>query len=169
VSCRTSSRTTWRTRVCTRQTEIHSLSALAVATSTFTRRWTGRKIRTLIGRGGEVRCVDYSPTGDNLASASQDETVRLWNAGTGTPLHVLKNHTDVVCGVRYSPQRDLVVSGSDDMTVRLWDTITGECCKILSGHTGGVYCVACSSNGNQAVQISQKGYGTWRQALVAKL
>ena len=41
--------------------------------------------------------------GQVVASASSDQTVRLWNASTGAPLRTLEGHTDLVNSVSFSP------------------------------------------------------------------
>ena len=47
--------------------------------------------------------VAFSPDGRRLASASEDRTVRVWDAATGQETLTLKGHTDFVTGVAFSP------------------------------------------------------------------
>jgi WD40 repeat protein len=64
--------------------------------------------------------VTFSPDGTRLASASGDNTVRLWDARDGQPLVTLAGHTNVVAHVTFSPDGTRLASASWDHTVRLW-------------------------------------------------
>ncbi len=50
---------------------------------------TGKRIRTFHGHTGEVFSVSVSRDGRMLASASNDQTIRLWNIATGECLAIL--------------------------------------------------------------------------------
>ena len=68
----------------------------------------------LRGHTGDVYCVCYSPDGRLLATASQDQTARIWDAATGKCLFVLKGHHGDVNCVSFSCSGDHLATAGDD-------------------------------------------------------
>jgi len=60
-----------------------------------------------------------------LASASNDQTVRLWDVISGKAVRVLNGHKGVVTGVAWSPDGKILAFAGYDTVVRLWDVIPG--------------------------------------------
>ena len=61
----------------------------------------------------------YSPDGQAIATASGDQTVKLWNVD-GTLIDTLEGHSGVVWNVAYSPDGETLATASWDNTVKLW-------------------------------------------------
>ena len=106
-------------------------------------------ISVLRGHTDCINSVAISPDGKYIASASDDETIRIWNTSTGKALgKPFQGHTDSVMSVTFSPDGKRIVSGSNDRTVRIWDVETGTAVGgPFQGHRCGVTSVAFSPDG----------------------
>ncbi len=78
-------------------------------------------IRELRGHTNLVYSVDYAPDGHELASVSDDGTVRIWDLAAGASA-VLRGHTANVEDVAFAPDGKRIASISvADKTARIWD------------------------------------------------
>ena len=75
---------------------------------------------------GAVWGAVFDKAETRILSWSEDGTVRLWDAATGTPRGAPMKHQGRVQGAVFDKVETRILSWSDDKTVRLWDAATGE-------------------------------------------
>lgn len=87
----------------------------------FDMRQMKRALNVLRDHVAAVMDVEFSPTGEELVSASYDRTIRLWDRARGHSRDIY--HTkrmQRVFAAAWTPDANYVLSGSDDGNVRLW-------------------------------------------------
>jgi WD40 repeat protein len=100
-----------------------------------------------------------------IVSGSNDDTVRVWDAGTGQPLGKPIGHASSVNAVALGSVsgREVIVSGSGDRTVRVWDAGSGQPLgEPLTGNTDLVMAVALGSVAGREVIVSGSNDDTVR-------
>lgn len=112
---------------------------------------------SLRGHQGWIWSVDYSTSGNVLASGSQDTKIILWDANTGAQIKQLTDHTGSVQFVTFSPTESVLASASRDDSIRFWDTETYTIIEECRKHTADVNSLDYSADGTLLVSGADDG------------
>ena len=112
-----------------------------------------------VGHESELVFVSFSPDDRYVLTASNDTTLRLWEAQTGQEIHQLMGHSELVTVAAFSPDGKQILSGSADRTVRLWDTETGQEIYRFPEYDTPVWGVAFAPNGQQVFVSDESSMG----------
>jgi uncharacterized protein YjiK len=111
-----------------------------------------QELMTLKGHVEPVQSVAFNANSRFLASASWDNTVRLWEVPTGRYLAEDHVHFDDVLCVAFSSQEDMLASASKDRTISLWNLTKRYEKRIsLRGHSNMVMAVDFGPDGDSLV------------------
>ncbi|CAD8066103.1 unnamed protein product [Paramecium sonneborni] len=92
---------------------------------------------------------------ERLVSASDDQTLMLWEYTSSKPKVRMTGHQQQVNHVQFSPDGRYIVSASFDKSLRLWDGYNGSWIATLRGHVGSVYQVSWSSDSRYMLSASK--------------
>ena len=96
----------------------------------------------------------WSPDGKRLATASDDQTAKVWDAASGQELLTLSGHSGGVYSVAWSPDGKRLATASDDQTAKVWDAASGQEVLTLKATAAYVNSVAWSPDGKRLATAS---------------
>jgi WD40 repeat protein len=109
--------------------------------------------RTLRGHSGWVTGVGFSGDGQQLVSASWDQSVKRWNVATGEQLTTIAKDIKEVQAVAFSRDGHWLATENSSNTAILWEATTGREVRRFVGKPSGilgsswVYSIAFSPDG----------------------
>ena len=93
-----------------------------------------------------------SPNGRQVVTVGADETVRVWDVGSGRPVHEpLRGHHGRVWSVAISPDGRRALTGGEDGCLIEWDLAEGRRLRVLWGHWATIRGIAISPDGRRAL------------------
>ncbi|HIK26709.1 MAG: hypothetical protein N3E45_10855 [Oscillatoriaceae bacterium SKW80] len=105
-----------------------------------------QEINRFQGHNKSVLSVSFSPGEEAIASAGDDNTIKLWRVD-GYLLKTLTGHKDAVTNICFSSDGKLLASASADRTIKLWNVEDGRELQTFRGHSETVTSVSFSPDG----------------------
>lgn len=108
------------------------------------------------GHADTVHEIAFSPSGTQLASVSDDGTLRIWDTASGSALQVIEVGIPLRT-VTYRFDGAVLLVGDTNGTITLLDAILGTTYGTYSGHTGAINTLAFSPDGTLFASGSDDG------------
>lgn len=93
---------------------------------------------------GRIACL-IELRNTNVASASWDKTIKIWDINTHTCKNTLNGHLEMVQSLTELKTGELV-SASWDRTIKIWELKKFTCTHTLIGHSNMVLCLLQLNN-----------------------
>jgi WD40 repeat protein len=111
----------------------------------------------LQGHTQKVRSLVFAHRKPLLASAGDDEAIRLWDVATGSEINWCIGHSSGVTCLAFSSSDKFLASGSYDGTVRIWNVESGEEEMRFDQHQVAVRCLSFLSRRKSLVSCDSNG------------
>jgi len=154
-----------------------SYDQISTPKEAFRKTWSAKY--TLRSHFDGVRALGFHPTEPVLITASEDQTLKLWNlqktvpakksaALDVEPVYTFRAHTGAVLSLTIASNGDLCFSGGIDSTIRVWNLPSSsvdpyDCfdpsvlAATLRGHTDAVWSLAYNTSRQQLLSASSDG------------
>jgi WD40 repeat protein len=127
-------------------------------------------VGVLRGHDDVVFSVAFRKDGKQLASASFDHNVTLWDVAEKKAIKTFHNHSDFVYAVAFDPSGNYLYSASKDKTVQMIDVATGKSKFTFSGGDQDILAVAISPDGKTLLSAGfDAGILVWNPATGEKV
>jgi U4/U6 small nuclear ribonucleoprotein PRP4 len=108
-----------------------------------------------------IMSLDWSPNGYQMATGSEDNTIRIWDIRASSTIYTIPAHTNVITQVRYWKSNasetashlngSVLLSSSYDGTCKLWTDGDYKPLQCLTGVESKVMCCDISSDAKYIV------------------
>ncbi len=119
----------------------------------------GEPVHTFTEAGSPISALAFRPDASELATASYDRRLDVWNTKTGEHLRPIPQpgRRAVLCVAFGGPNGRLLAMSGEDKTVHIREAATGRELLGLRGHTGVVTCLTFSPDGQRLVSAGKDG------------
>lgn len=110
--------------------------------------------QTSKGHVNSISAVAFHPKKSIFATASDDETWRLWSFPDAELVMAGEGHTSWLSGLHFHPHGSHLATSSGDTTVKIWEFASAKCSLTFTDHTQAVWGVQFHDAGDFVVSAS---------------
>ena len=111
-----------------------------------------KQVRETLLKDTRITSFTVLPSGNILSAHSQDNNIKVWDAGKPDAPIAEFTETDqvrLIWTIAFAPTGNLLAVGSREGAIYLWDFIRQERLKPLTGHTDHIWSVTFSPDGKR--------------------
>lgn len=125
-------------------------------------------LRTINAHTGSIYCL-RKINSSLIASAGQDEVIKLWRMPDGQVVRTLTGHDGYIWALEVF-NNQFMLSGSLDKSIRMWNINTGQLVLTRDdAHTGHVLCLKILNNGKLASGSTDRTVKFWNPSNLSLL
>ena len=92
---------------------------------------TNTCVKTLKGHDHTISCISFFSNNEQLITCSRDQTIKLWEVGTGYCVRTLANgHSDWIKTFSISLDNIYLASAGNDQVIQIWQIATGNIVQV---------------------------------------
>jgi WD40 repeat protein len=95
----------------------------------------------------------FSPDGRLVASLGRDNSIRVWELGTGRQVGEIVASETSISSMAFGPSSTVLYYAASDRTIRLWDVYTRDEILLKDNCNGSIQDLKCSADGRTLVWI----------------
>jgi WD40 repeat protein len=118
---------------------------------------TSKPLTTISGHEGSIRRIEYLPGGTRIVTCSFDDTVRIWDVGTGEQEGESMAYEGCVYGLAVTRDGKRILSGGEDKRIRVWDVETHGLIEEWESHRHSIYRIALSPDDRSVASVGDQG------------
>jgi WD40 repeat protein len=122
---------------------------------------TGKQLADLGEHTDLVHAVAFAPDGRHLATASNNNTLRLWDLSKNPPQSQAPIRAPSATAVTFTPDGKAVVVGDKLGQMRCWDAATGRALGTYPGHDSGIHTLVFLREGKVLLSCGVDGVRIW--------
>lgn len=128
-----------------RQLRLWNLSTMQIAPGDAVQTLKAQTVLT--GHTDAIFALAFTPDGQQLASGSADQTIRLWDVTTGSLTAILHSHQGAIYTLAFDQTGATLASAGRDRVVKLWDMATQSVRHNCVAHTGDIIALLFHARG----------------------
>ncbi|HEY0753500.1 MAG TPA: serine/threonine-protein kinase, partial [Ktedonobacteraceae bacterium] len=121
----------------------------------------GALIAVYRGHTKPIRSIAWSPDETYIATASEDQSVHVWETLNGRHVSAYSEPTDEMLSIDWSPDGTQIAAGSREGFVRIWNPLNGQLLRRSSKQLAGLRVVSYAPDGQKIATTREDGLVLW--------